>query len=123
MFSKLTDFSYKRTGLQAFGFYLTYLIMVMLAGAVAGIIGALAAGEDTGTFSNGVRLGTLIAIVASISLSFQILRAKKINSFSLRFLAILAGVLALLGGSLLGMIIPAVFTTKGTRTKNTRKKN
>jgi hypothetical protein len=38
MFSKLFDFGYQRTGKQAFGFYIVYLIILLVIGAVLNII-------------------------------------------------------------------------------------
>jgi hypothetical protein len=121
MFSDLTDFSVKRTGVQALGFYISYLVLIMATAAIIGIIAGIIAGEDTEAFSNGFRLGTLVAIAISIILSFAILKAKKLtSSFTLSLLAICAGVLALIGGGILGLIIPAIFTTKG-KTKKKKK--
>lgn len=112
MFSHLTDFSYKRTSLQAFGFYITYLVMVMIFSAAAAVLASMIVREDAGTFSNGVRLGTFVATIFSIALSFVILREKKLTGLGYSLLAITAGALALLGGGLLGLIIPTIFTTK-----------
>ncbi len=112
MFSNLTDFSYKRTSLQAFGFYITYLVLVMIFSAAAAVLVSMVVNEDAGTFSNGVRLGTFVAIIFSIGISFVILREKRLTGFGYNLLAITAGALALLGGGVLGLIIPAIFTTK-----------
>jgi hypothetical protein len=119
MFSNLTDFGFRRTKIQAFGFYITYLIVIMAIGAVIGIVTEVGVDQDTASFGNGMRLGAFFAIAASIVLSFMVLKAKKLTgNFSLSLLAISSGILALIGGGLLGLIIPTVFTTKakkGTR--------
>jgi hypothetical protein len=118
MFSKLLDFGVKRTNLQAFGFYIAYLIATMVVAAIIGIVTEVGVDKDTASFGNGMRLGAFFAIAVSIALSFMILKAKHLTgNFGLSALAVSAGVLALVGGGILGIIIPAVFTTKEKKKK------
>ncbi|OGC05730.1 hypothetical protein A2526_05590 [candidate division WOR-1 bacterium RIFOXYD2_FULL_36_8] len=108
MFKNLIDFGYKRSALQALGFYLAYffllLMIISLVGAVMGLFGY--------GFMEGLKMGALFAIVISILLSILIVTAKNLLNFMYIFLIIVAGMLAFLGGALLGLIIPAYLTTK-----------
>ena len=108
MFSKLFDLRFKRTAKQAFGFYIVYLILLalvgMLLGGVAGII------SDQG-FQAGLKIGQLMAIIICLVISFLILNYKKSLSPGNVILALLSGILAMLGGGLLGLIPVAYLTT------------
>ena len=109
MFSKLFDLQFHRTALQALGFYIAYLLLLIITSAVAGgIVGLLGGG-----FEVGLKAGNLIAILVCLGLSFQILSAKKSISFGNVLLALLAGILAIVGGGLLGLIPVSFLTTKG----------
>jgi len=111
MFKNLTDFSYKRSGKEALGFYVGYLILIVVVGAIFGGILGLALGEES--FEIGLRVGNIIAILASLVLSFLILSKKKqMNNFGMILLALLSGLLAFIGGGLLGLIPSAYLTTK-----------
>lgn len=113
MFKNLTDFGHRRNKKEAFGFYLAYLLLVMIAGALC----AFVAGSMTGTtgFSNGFALGTqvgsVVAVIVSVALSFTILAEKRVLRFGFVLLSLVSGILAIFGGGLLGLIIPACFTT------------
>lgn len=111
MFKNLTDFSYKRSKKEAVGFYLGYLVVIVLvAGLLGGVIG-LAFG-DKGVEA-GLRFGNIIAIVVSLGLSFAILSKKKLMSnFGLILVALASGVFAFFGGGLLGLIPAAYLSTK-----------
>lgn len=106
MFSKLTDYSYKRNTKEAVGFYIAYLLLVTLLSALAG---ALFGGD----FQSGWQLGTKVAVIVSTLLSFILLfKRKLIGNFGYILLAILAGILAYFGGGLLGLIPAAYISTK-----------
>jgi type IV secretory pathway TrbL component len=51
MWSELTNFGFKRTKKQAFGFYLAYLVLIMLIGFVVGTASSVITGMDS--FSAG----------------------------------------------------------------------
>ena len=111
MFKNLTDFSYKRTGKEALGFYIGYLVLIVVVGAILGGILGLVLGEES--FEIGLRVGNILAILATLGLSFLILSKKKMmNNFGMILLALLSGLLAFVGGGLLGLIPTAYFTTK-----------
>ncbi|HPW89969.1 MAG TPA: hypothetical protein PLJ40_00930 [Paludibacteraceae bacterium] len=103
MFKKLTDFGYQRTTKEAIGFYLAYLLMVMVvAGVLAAILGVIVQSNDT--FNLGVKIGTTVAIIASLGISFWILKEKKLlSNFGLILLAVF------IGG--IGGLIPAAYLT------------
>ena len=105
MFKKLTYLEYKRTGSEAFGFYLAYLL---LFGLIAGLMGALFARS----YSEGLILGSRLAVVISPIFSFLVLYKKKqLNNFLYLLDIVLAGILALFIGMIGGLIPAAYFTT------------
>lgn len=111
MFKNLTDFSYKRSGKEAIGFYIGYLVLIILVGALFGVILGLFFGDRS--FEIGLRIGNLFAILVTIILSFVILSKKNLmNNFGLILVAVLSGLLAFLGGGLLGLIPAAYLSTK-----------
>jgi RsiW-degrading membrane proteinase PrsW (M82 family) len=115
MFRRLTDFSYKRTDKEALGFYLAYLLVIII---VSAILTSLFGGADTFYPNTRIRIGTSVAIACSLLLSFFVLSHKKLNdSFGFILLSLLSGLIATFGGGLLGLIIPAVLTTKDKKKK------
>jgi hypothetical protein len=119
MFKKLTDFTYVRSSNEALGFYLAYLLfIVILSAVVSGLfvgIGYVYPGQGIRT---GMRLGTAVAITCSVALSLLIISQKKLaGSFGYIVLSLVAGLLASFGGGLFGLIIPAVLTTKKVKGK------
>jgi len=114
VFKNLTDFAYKRTAIEALGFYLAYLVLIIVASIVGGSIMGLLGIIDTKTAFN---LGTILAIVASLTISFAIIKRKNhMDNFSYILLALLSGILALIGESILGLIPAAILTTRSEKT-------
>lgn len=110
MFKKLTDLAYKRTAIEAFGFYLAYLLFIVLVAAIMGGVSGLL---GFSSFYSGIKMGAVLGIIFALLLSFLILKAKNIlGNFSYILLALLAGVLAVFGGAILGLIPTAYLTTK-----------
>ena len=111
MFKNLTNFGYQRDMKEALGFYIAYLILLMLvSGVSAGILG-LAAGH--GSFSFGLQVGAVVAVIISLAISFWVLKEKKLlSNFFLIILALLSGLLALFIGGLGGLIPAAYLTTR-----------
>lgn len=65
------------------------------------------------SYELGFRYGNILAIVATLGLSYAILSKKNLlNNFKFILLGLLSGILAFLGGALLGLIPVAYFTTK-----------
>ena len=123
MFKKLTDFGYTRTGKEAFGFYLAYLLFVILAGAVVG--GLLGSLIPDSAYQNGFKVGAYVSVISALVLSYLILDKKKLTKdYTFIILGVASGLLGLFGGSLFGLIIPAYLTTKkSTEKKHTEKKS
>jgi len=113
MFNNLTNFSYKRNWKEAIGFYLAYLLLgIILSGIVGGLAGS---GYNTFNqgFTRGVSVGPMVAVIFCLIISGLLLKEKKLfRKFGYIILALLSGILAILGGTLLGLIIPAIITTK-----------
>lgn len=115
MFVKLTDFKRKRTGREAFGFYLAYLVLIVLAAAIAGgLFGAAAGGSNRDlAYETGQNMGTIVAVAVCLYLSFTVLTQKKLTkNFGFILVGLLSGLLAVLGGGALGLIPVAFLTTK-----------
>ena len=107
----MTDFSFKRSRKQALGFYLGYLVLIVLVGAVVGAVFGLISGN--GNLELGLRVGNIMAILLALGLSFAILSKKKLtDNFGLILVALLSGLLAFVGGGILGLIPAAYLSTK-----------
>lgn len=112
MFKHLTDFGYKRNVQEAIGFYIVYLILIVLAGGIVGTITGLVV-DASNAYNISFSLGVLTAILITLTLSFFIItKKKKTSNYVFIGLALLAGVLAYFGGGLLGLIPVAYLTTK-----------
>lgn len=112
MFKKLTDFKYRRKPKEAFGFYIAYLILIVLLGALAaGFLGAIITSVQG--FEGGVKVGSLVSIISCVTLSFLVIKSKNLTGkFGPILLVVLSGVLAIGGGGLLGLIPTAFLTMK-----------
>lgn len=74
MFRNLTTFAYKRTPKEAIGFYLAYLLIYLVIGALQGTITTVIAGStDVGLIT---RVGTVISVLLSLILAVLILKSK-----------------------------------------------
>jgi len=116
MFKKLSDFTYVRSGKEAIGFYLAYLLLVAIAGAVGAYIFGGLNSPGAGSFQVGINIGTIVAIVCCITITYLIfVQRRSGTTFSAFLFSLLAGFLAMLGGGLLGLILPAIVTTQGKK--------
>ena len=110
MFAEIMNFSYRRTGLQALGWYLMYL----LGGIVIGLLTGYIAGIATKTFEEGYSIGTMAgqisAIPYNILLGTLLIWNRKKDAPNL-LLAIAGAVLAVFLGAL-GGLIPLAFLTR-----------
>ncbi len=110
IFNNLTNFAYKRTTKQALGFYIAYLLLIVICGALLGGVSALIV-QDPVSFAT--RAGSMLAVVMSVTLAFMLLKAKNLhNNFLFIILALFSGLLALFGGGLLGLIPATYISTK-----------
>ena len=121
MFKNLTNFLYTRNWKEAIGFYLAYfLVGLILGGILGGIGGALAVIQSGATIfgdasNTGSLVGAMGGVVYSLAIAVLLLIQKKLyKNFGYVILALLSGILAAFGGALLGLIIPAFLTTRGT---------
>lgn len=110
MFSRLFDLAYQRTGLQAFGMYLAYGIINILVAFAAGMILSLV--NPIATFEDGVFVGTVVVIISCLLVSGLMVHKKRIVDVKSVAFVILAGLLAGIGGTLLGMIPVAYLSTQ-----------
>jgi hypothetical protein len=121
MFKHLTELSYTRSIKEAIGFYLAYLLLIIIAGAIAGFLfGGI---NSVNSFYAGIDIGTIISVIASLILTYLIFMAKKrTKSFASLLLTLVAGFLAMIGGGILGLLIPAYITTTGEKSKGKKKR-
>lgn len=122
MFKQLTNFGYKRSPKQAFGFYLAYILLTMLiAMIIGGIVGRLFinTADSDAAFEAGLKIGNVVAFVISIILNYTILKQKKLYlSFPYLLLALFSILLTMLFGALIGYVPMAYMSTKSTKEKN-----
>lgn len=111
MFKNLFDLGYVRTPVEAFGFYIVYLIFVVIgSGIVGGIVGAM---FSHGAYQVGLGVGNAVAVVLCLAVSVMILRAKRLmGNPALLVVAVVSALAALYAGGLLGMIPAAYLTTR-----------
>jgi len=120
MFKNLTNFVYKRNVKEAIGFYIAYLVLVILVAMVLGGIFELVTGDES--FEFGLRIGNVVAIIASVGLFFLILKKKNLmGRFGYIILGLISGLLAFYGGGLLGLIPVAFLTTRESQESLTSK--
>ena len=111
MFRRLTDFRFQRTPLEAFGFYLAYLIVGIGIAAGPGFLGGLA--NVTAGFDAGMMLGAAFAIGICPVLALVVLHAKgQLGNFVYLFVAVLSVAGAAVAGLLLGLVFVAFLTTR-----------
>ena len=118
MFKKLSDLAYIRSTKEAFGFYLAYLLLVVIAGGLGAYVFGGLNSPAAGNFQVGINIGTIVSIICSITITYLIyVQRNRGMTFPAFLFSLLAGFLAMLGGGLLGLIIPAVITTQGKKVK------
>lgn len=113
MFRHIDQFAYKRTLVQAIGFYLFFQFASLIAIA---IIFALLALLPTHT-GNNLRLGLVVSVVATPVLTLSVLYAKgRMQNIALLVGVVLATVLAYYSGSGLSYVVPALYTMLPSQT-------
>ena len=106
VFKDLFAFEKERNAKEALGFYLAYLVLIMVS---AFLIGAALMLD----VEDGIIAGTLFAIVACTALSFIVLYKKnQLKNYGLVLIALSSGICASLFGALLGLIPVSYLTTK-----------
>jgi len=115
------NFSYKRSPLQAFGFYLAYLLLGgLLGGIISGILTSVIISitnpSQLSSFQSGFKLGAYIGQIVGIiycgTVSFLIIQKKMLfKHFGALLLALTSILLAMIGGAILGLIPTAILST------------
>lgn len=115
MFAKLANFGFKRTSKQAFGFYISYLILGIILGfVVGGIAGIL---NPNNAQEAGLLAGQIMAVPYVLTLAILVaVKRSLLKSFLALTLIGLSGLLALLAGGLGGLIPVAFLTAKSQST-------
>lgn len=116
MFSRLFDFGFKRTPVQAFGFYLAFLFLIMLTGALGGSVAGVFAPSAEDAYEFGVKIGSILAVIICVILCALMLKAKNLHThFGWVLIVFVSGFLALLGGGIGGLLPIAFLSTKKKR--------
>ena len=114
MFKDLLLFEKVRTPKEAIGFYLAYLLLLALLGALLSFF--IVPHDPLMSFKEGYQAGTVVgqyfAVIACLVLSVAVLyKKKKLQSFGLILAAVSSGIGAVFLGGLLGLIPTAYLTT------------
>jgi len=113
MFTHLTDFAYTRNATQATTFYIAYVLFTTVCGGLVGGLAGIVMHPNQDAFQIGIVLGNVIAVLIVIVLTGIILKKKNLTHKATNLLFIpVAGLLAVIGGSLLGMICVSYLTTR-----------
>lgn len=114
MFEDLTNFEVKRSWQKAIGFYIAYLaLLVLIALVMAVFVGVIFAVPEEGAMNFGIKVGIVVATIGCTGLSYLVLNKKKLlKSFLSLFYLVATFALGFLGGSLLGLLVPAYLTTR-----------
>jgi MFS family permease len=116
MFSHVMNLAYTRTGKQVVGFYIIWFLIFVVAGGIVAGIGFILigppGGADSQAYEVGWRIGSIVAVIACTGLAARILIEKKFHPTYKNVLYIIGTlILAALGGSLLGLLIPTYLTS------------
>jgi len=114
MFNKLDNFSYQRSTKEAIGFYLAYLLLIILVSVGISIPASLfLTGSEAEAYNAGILIGTITAISFSMGTAALFIKNKKLSkNIGLVLLVPLAGILALLAGGVGGLIPAAYLSTR-----------
>jgi hypothetical protein len=104
MFAEIMNFNYQRSAKQAFGWYLMYLLVGVVIGAVSGYVAGIAKDFDV---NSSWTAGQLSAVPYNILLGTLLIWHRKKDAPNL--LLVLAGVILSLVASALGGLIPLAF--------------
>mgnify|MGYP001582839902 CR=1 FL=1 len=115
MFKDLNNFSLVRTGWSIVGFYLAWFLFLLLLGAViGGFMGIVLSSPDSASII--IQAGAVLSAIVATSLTVLIAQAKgMMKGFWTLSLIVLTFGLALLGGGLLGLIIPTYLSSRASQ--------
>lgn len=108
IFGNMFDFSFDRSFIEAIGFYIAYLIIIMFVLVLLGGIGVLI-GLD---YFSTAQFGNLIAVISCLSLALVVLIKKNfIGNLLFIFLGLISVTLSIYGGAMSGLIFIAYLST------------
>ena len=113
----LIDFGYQRNWKEAVIFYISYLVVIIVMGVslsllISTIVGVEGESEN---FMLGIKIGATVAVAGVLILGILVLAGKQLlRHKGYIMLVLLAGLLAIWGGSLLGLIPIAYLTTRSS---------
>lgn len=117
MFKNLFNFAYKRSLVEAVGFYLAHLILIILIGGLLAALLAFPLGRID-DFNFGLKVGTAFATLYILVISALVIKNKGLlGDFDYVVMIFISGVLAFLGGGLLGLIPIAFLTTESPKNR------
>lgn len=127
MFKNLFDLGYKRTGIEALGFYIVYTVLfIVILSLINGVIASLLYPDiKTASFQEGYEKGRqvgmlimpLLLFISSGIITISMLVAKKLYTVGAILLTIVAICLMTLFGAIFGTIPIAVLTTFDNKTQ------
>jgi hypothetical protein len=109
MFQEIMNFNYQRSGKQAFGWYLMYLLIGIVIGLVTGYVAGIAAKDFDEGFTIGRMAGQVSAIPYHIAIGTLLIWHRKKDAANL--LLVLAGVVLSTALGAVGGLIPFAFLT------------
>jgi hypothetical protein len=109
MFQEIMNFSYQRSALQAFGWYLMYLLIGLVIGLATGYIAGIAAKDFDEGFHIGKMAGQVSAVPYHILLGTLLIWHRKKDAPNV--LLVLAGVVLSVIAGAIGGLIPLAFLT------------
>lgn len=111
MFRNLFRYGYTRTPLQAVVFYIVHVLLTVLFGLGTTLVLIAITGDSSDQFI--IRIAVSLSVLSSLFVSFSIIeQKKKMRNATFVLIAMSSGLLALLGGSLFGMLPAAYLSTK-----------
>lgn len=117
MFKNLSNFSYKRSNTEAFGFYIAYFFLIIAVSVGLALLMSIVL-NIANSYSDGVNIGTGVAMILSTGLAGLIVKAKNLQNDP-KYLVIAASalVLGLIGGALLGLLPATYLSTRDVEVK------
>ena len=112
MFDDLFKFAKVRTRKEALGFYMAYSILTIMLLFIIGVLMALIFGEKI--VNEATQIGRAFAVLIPLTLSFEILRQKRLFKFSTVLIALASGILGVFG-IFVGLVPTAYLTTLSTK--------
>jgi hypothetical protein len=111
MFQRIYDFGYQRRGLEVMGFFITYMIGIVIGGAIVGSIVAALFGGDAARVNWKIDLITHSIILLIIT--HLIVRQKQlyVKSQFFMFLPLATSILAQFVGPAISLIIPTFLSS------------